>query len=88
MLNNAVSNSCSGWVPGTMRATNQCADSICVPRRSAETTPAFTTLDLPLPLGPITAMKRPALGKRPGAKWCKEVKVLLGFPRRLPFRAC
>ena len=45
-------------MPGIISITNQRSEPGRSPRHNAGTNPAFTTLDLPLPLGPTTARKR------------------------------
>ena len=61
-----ASSSCSkGWTPGVISTMNHSSEPSRPPERSAGSTPAFTTLDLPLPLGPTTATKLPARPLRP-----------------------
>jgi len=59
MRSRAVSSSAKGSAPGCIRTMNQRAEPLTYPWRSMGITPACTTLDLPLPLGPTTARKRP-----------------------------
>ena len=62
----SASSSCSnGWGAGVISIVNHEPDSGTAPRRIAGSSPAFTALDLPLPLGPTTAMKRPRVPLRP-----------------------
>ncbi len=64
MRSSAASSSSNGCGAGVMSIRNQSADIGSAPFANAGSSPARTTLDLPLPLGPTTATKRPRM---PGA---------------------
>ena len=55
MRRSAASSSSIGCAPGNISATNHVRDPASAPARIPGTTPARTTEDFPLPLGPTTA---------------------------------
>ena len=57
-LSAANSNSSNGWAPGTIDVTNQRAESITAPARSAGTKTSRDYGRLPRPDGPTTVMNR------------------------------
>ena len=61
----AASSSSNGWGAGVISMRNQSCDIGNAPAANAGMRPARTTLDLPLPLGPTTAMKRPRMPGSP-----------------------
>ncbi len=58
-VRSASENASNGSRPGVMVTMNQRSEPITAPRRRAGTRPARTTLDLPDPLGPTSAMNLP-----------------------------
>ena len=71
---NASSSCSNGCGAGVISIVNQAPDNGSAPCRIAGSSPALTALDLPLPLGPTTAMNRPPRAAEPEAATSRSTR--------------